>query len=414
MAGALGGTRRQLLAVVAALVILIPIAALTALQATASKPASGESTALARLLRLKDLPLGYRLLNFGPSPEYRAQPFTCSAVEPANSQPGLAAFLRRYSPFGCYAIYYRSFRAPDTTPASLAVGTGTMVAGSVEGAEAGFALAPELLSHLIGDELPEEVAPPTSIGDATRLFHWRHPPLFKSKERPDSSFIVWRFGGVVAAVFATGGTAAANDRAVLELAQLQQQRVESPVPFEASELDSSEVALENPALDIPVFWLGRRFTPGHGLQRLHLLDSASTSGAGSLAPRVSLAYVDHPRLRHAEMVYLNFWSRSQWKRLEAKRSKPPAVPSCPTAKPLRIARGHLLIYRGFEAGFKRCGHRPRRGAYTARIYLDGAVATAVTLMICDVCATAGTGPYDSRAGMEAIARGLVQRSQAER
>jgi hypothetical protein len=414
MTAAQGGIRRRLLALSIALIAVIPIAALTALQAAGSKPAAGESAAMARLLRLKDLPLGYRLLSFGPSPEYRAQSFTCSAVEPANSQPGLAAFLRRYSPFGCYAIYYRSFRVPGTTPASLAVGTGTMVTGSIEGAEAGLAVAPELLSHLLGDELPEEVAPTTTIGDATRLFHWRHPALFKSKERPDSSFLVWRFGGVVATVFATGGTAAANDRTVLELAQLQQQRVESPVPFEPSELDSSEVALEDPALDIPVFWLGRRFAPGHGLQRLRLLDSASASGAGSLAPRVNLAYVDHPRLTHAETVYLDFWSRSQWKRLEVKRSKPPAVPSCPTAKPLRIAREHLVIYRGFEAGFKGCGDRVRRGAYTARIYLPGVVATAETSMTCAVCARAGTGPYDSRAGMEAIARGLVQRRQAGR
>ncbi|HVY79084.1 MAG TPA: hypothetical protein VG898_11310 [Solirubrobacterales bacterium] len=397
-----------------ALAIVIPIGAVMALQAVGSQPAAGERAALARLLRFRDLPLGYRLLNFGPSPEYRAQPLTCGAIDPANPQPGLADFLRHYSPTGCYAIYYRSFHVPGTKPAALAVGSGAMVTDSIEGAEAGLAIAPELLSHLLGDELPEEVEAGTTIGDATRLFHWQHPALFKASERPSASFLVWRSGAVVAAVFATDGTVDANDRAVRELAQLQQRRIEAPVPAKASEFDSSEVALEDPALDIPVLWLGRRFAPGHGLQQLRLRESASRSADESLAPRISLLYVGHPRHRHAEAIYLALWSRKQWKRLEAKRHKLPAVPTCPMAKPLKIPREHLVIYRGFEGGYRGCKHRAGRGAYTARIHLDGVVATAETSMICAVCASAGTGPYDSRAGMEAIARGLVHRRPAGR
>jgi hypothetical protein len=416
MAGALRGIRRRLLAAAVALAVLTPISALWTLQAAGSKPAAGENAALARLLRFKDLPLGYRLLNFGPSPAYRAQPLTCSAIDPANSQPALADFIRRHSPVGCYAIYYRSFHVSGNRPAALAVGSGAMVMDSVEGAEAGLAVAPELLSHLIGDELPEEVEASETIGDASRLFHWQHPGLFKARERPDASFLVWRSGSVVAAVFATDGTVEANDRVVQELAQLQQRRIEAPVSAKTAEFDSSEVALENPALDIPVFWLGRRFAPGHGLQQQRLSDSSSSRGiAGSLAPLVRLSYIDHPRLRRAEMLLLSFWSRKQWKRLEIKRHRLPAVPSCPAAKPLRIAREHLEIYRGFEGGFRGCGeHRARRSAYTARINLGDVVASAETLMICAVCASAGTGAYDSRAGMEAIARGLVQRGSAGR
>jgi hypothetical protein len=403
-----------MLALAIVLAIAIPIGAVSALQAAGSKPAAEESQALARLLRFKELPLGYRLLSFGPSPEYPAQSLACGPIDPANPQPDLDAFLRRYSPLGCYAIYYRSFHVPGTKPAALAVGSGAMVLDTIESAEAGLAVAPELLSHLIGDELPEEVEPGATIGDATRLFHWRHPGLFKVRERPSASFLIWRSGAAVAAVFATDGTVDTNDRTVLELAQLQQRRIESPIRVRASDFDSSEVALEDPALDIPVFWLGPRFAPGGGLQRLRLEDS-SASTADSLAPRVSLAYIDHPRLNHAETLFLNFWSRRQWKRLEAKRRRLPAVPSCPTSKPLRIASEHLVIYKGFDVEYKGCGdNRARRAGYTAQINLDGVVATAETSMTCAVCASAGTGPYDSRAGMEAIARGLVQRQPAER
>lgn len=397
-----------------ALTLVILIGAASALKAAGPESAPGENAALARLLRFKDLPLGYRLLSFGPSPEYPAQSLTCGAIDPANSQPDLTAFVRRYSPLGCYAIYYRSFHVPETHPAALAVGSGAMVMDSIEGAKAGLAVAPELLSHLIGNELPEEVEAGATIGDATRLFHWKHPGLFKARERPSASFLVWRSGSVVAAVFATDGTMEANDRAVRELAQLQQQRIEAPAPIKTSEFDSSEVALEDPALDIPVFWLGRRFAPGHGLPQLRLEDSGSMSAADSLVPRVSLSYTEYPRHRYAEMLLLDFWSRKQWKRLETKRHRLPALPSCPTAEPLRIAREHVVIYRGFETGFKGCGYRHGINSFIARINLGGVIATAETVMVCAVCASAGTGSYDSRRGMEAIARGLVQRRPAGR
>jgi len=362
---------------------------------------------------MHDLPLGYRLLDFAPSPEHPIPPLRCDSIEPANPQPSLATFLDRYSPTGCFAVYLRSFHVAGARPASLAVGTGAMLVGAVEGAEAGLVVAPELLSHLIGDELPEEVESETTIGDATRLFHWRHPALFKASEQPSASFLVWRSGTVVAVVFATGGPARANDRAVLELAQLQQRRIESPISPKAPEFDSSEVALEDPKVEIPVFWLGRQFTPGHGLQPLRLRDSGSTSAAKSLAPLVSLFYTDHPSFRHAEAIDLDFWSRNQWKRIGAKRRRLPAVPSCQTDKPFKIAREHVVIYRGFEAGFKGCGDHGGRGGYTAHIYLNGVVATAETMLICATCASTGTGPYNSRAGMEAIAHGLIRRQQRE-
>jgi len=414
MAGTRGGIRRRLLRVAIALGVIASIGAATTLGAAGSKPSPDENAALARLLRFKDLPLGYQLLDFGPAPKYRALPLICDAIAPANPQPQLAAFLSRYSPSGCYAVYYRGFHVAGAKPASPAVGSGAMAMDSVEGAEAGLAVAPELLSHLIGDELPEEVEPVATIGDGARLFHWRHPPLFKSHERPDASFLVWRAGTVIAAVFATGGTIEANDRSVLELAQLQQQRIEAPIPAKPSEFDSSEVALEDPALDIPVFWLGRRFAPEHGLPALHLAGAGSKTAARSLAPRVSLAYADHSIRGPVETISLHFWSRDQWSRLEARGRKLPAVPSCPTAKPLRVPAEHLVIYRGFEAPYKGCVHRDGRSAYTARIDLSGVVATAETFMICAVCASAGTGPYDSRVGMEAIARGFVRRHSARR
>lgn len=215
-------------------------AAAAAADTSAGNP--GDTTQV--LLRLHDLPLGYRWA--GGFVEFSI-PMGCHPIEPAGAQPRLAAFLARYSPTGCMALYTRLFRLDGEQPAPLAVGTGAIDAGSVKGAEAGLAVSRELLSHLLGDELPTEVLPPMAIGGATRLFHWEHGGLF-AKDEHSSSFLVWRSGGIVASIFVGGGSAASNDREAVELARLQQARIEAPSPYTPAEADDTEVPLEDPEL----------------------------------------------------------------------------------------------------------------------------------------------------------------------
>jgi hypothetical protein len=335
----------------------------------------------------------------------------CDSVHPANPQPRLTAFLDRYAPAGCYAVYFRLFHIAGTKPASLAVGTGAMETGSVEGAATGLAVAPELLSHLIGDTIPEEVQSPETVGDETRLFHWHHPTLFKASEKPDSSFLVWRSGPTDAAVFVTGGSAEANDRVAFELALLQQKRIESPTAYLPAEFDSAEVALEDPGLDVPVYWLERRFAPGHGLPGLRLYDSDSTTAPKTLDPRVSLLYTDHLDLNRAEGVYLDLWSAGQWRRLQSRGRQLPGSLRCETTvRRLKLHPGVASIFDGFERTGGRCPTRSPE-TYTARIRIGRVVIVAQTTSICGVCASGGTGRYDSLAGMEAIARGLARRSR---
>lgn len=403
MVGASGGRRRQAL-LFAAVISLAGAVATAGLLRSADAAQPGASSRQ-MLLRLHDLPPGY--IGNLVSAETGALD-QCDYLHPAEPQPALAAFVNRYSPKGCFGIYVRLYREPGSPPAPPVVGTGALDAGSIEAAEAGLAVAPELISHITEDLVPKEVAPTEIIGDATRLLHWQKVPSLFKPGYSSGSFLAWRSGSVLATVFVDGFRLAADDRVAAELAHIQQSRIEHPTPYTASERDDTEVPLEDPALEIPIYWLGRHFSPGHGLPSLRLLDTASRGG-----PRASLLYSDHRNLSHAEAVYLNLWSLRQWKQLEGKRGELPGSLRCATSTRLKLPRGHALIYRGFEGSRGSCPTR-RRGSYTARVYLGRVVITAETGSICAVCFGAGTEAYDSLAGMKAIVKGLALRSPVGR
>jgi hypothetical protein len=359
--------------------------------------------ALQDLLRLHDLPLGYRW----ESESFVELPFTlgCNSIEPAEAQPRLAAFLARYSPAGCMALYTRLFRVEGGQPAPLAVGTGALDAGSVKGAEAGLMVSRELLSHLLGDELPTEVSPPTTIGDATRLYHWEHGGLFAPDER-SSSFLVWRSGNVVASIFVGGGPAVANDREAAQLARLQQARIEAPTPYTPAEVDDTEVALEDPALKMPLYWLGRTFTPGGGFPAMKLADTSSSTGPGGA--HAGLFYAAHLIGPPGEGLFVDLWSAKRWKRLQAKGRPFPNSLRCPTVHKAGRIRPGAAILQGFEPYDRRC-HDRRHRSWALRVRFGRVVVTAETANICATCARAGTGSYNSFKGMAEIARGLVRR-----
>lgn len=368
--------------------------------ASASRSAGSDPAALGLLLRLHDLPLGYRF-SWG-SPEFT--PPGCGPIEPAKPQPRLAAFLNRFSPAGCSTLYARLFRVPGGSPAPLAVGTGALDAGSIEGAEAGLATSRELLSHLLGDEPPREVPPAETIGDATRVYRWDHGGLFEADEAP-STFLVWRSGSVVAAMFAAGGGAAANEREAFELARLQQARIEAPTPYTPAEADDTEVALEDPALDVPIYWLGRTFTPGSGFPAMKLADTSSSTGpAGG---RVGLFYAVHPNGPRSEGLFVDLWSAKRWRRLQRRRTFPSSL-RCPTVHQASRIRTGAAILRGFEPYDWRCRDRRHR-AWALRVRFGRVVVTAETVDICATCAQAGTGPYNSFRSMAAVARSLELR-----
>jgi hypothetical protein len=377
-------------------------------QTRAATPKPPPTDALELILRLGDLPLGYEVID--GVPDAGVGGLMCDRVDPANAQPKLDDFLTRNKPAGCVSLYYRTYRVPGAGPEPLVAGSGAMRLASAEAAAEGLAVAPQLLSHALDDELPEEVAPPALVGDATRLFHWRHGKLFTDKEET-MSFLVWRSGAVDAAIFINGGKAAASDRAAVELAQRQQARIEHPTPVTRSDFDDTEVALENPALEVPVYWLGKTFEPGRGLPPMTLEGSSASTGRSAIIPRVGLLYVDHPLRPRHEDLFVDVYSAQQWKRLRAKPRRLPGSLTCgATVRRLKVPGARALVFHGKEKLLGRC-RKSERTSWTVRVRLHGLVVTAETSEICGTCAEAGRGPYDSLRGMAAIARGLVQRER---
>lgn len=364
-----------------------------------------EERAAALLLRLHDLPLGYHLV--GGSPEFPIGGISCGRIDPADPKPKLAQFINRYKPIGCLGLYFRMYEVAGEGPYPLVVGTGAIELDSPEAADAALGASRLLISHATGDELPEEVMTSPIVGDETRLLHWTHGDLFTEAEE-STSWLVWRSGNAVAVVFIAGESVSANDRAAIELAQRQQKHLEAPTPYTPAERDDTEVALENPALEVPVHWLGRTFDPGAGLTRLRLADAASTTRHSLVEPRLSLLYTDRLSFDHAETVALKSWTPRQWTARLRKKGLP-FEQHCASSHRLALPSGRAVIYAGLDPGWRCRETGPK--VYTALIRFPGVVISAETQSVCDRCFGAAEGPYNSFRGMATIARSLEPRAQ---
>jgi hypothetical protein len=401
MAGDSGDLRRRALPLAAAL--LVSAIAVFALRqgAGSAAPRTPEDPAERLVLRLPDLPHGY--FPFGP--EGSDYEFICEPLDPSEPKPALAKFIRRYSPRGCMGMYLRLYRIPGLVSHTEMVGTAALDAGSIQAAEAGFAVAPEILNYFTEDEIAEEITPTATVGDATRLFHWlRVPSIFYNHRTLAGSFLVWRSGDVLGTVLASAGSSGTSDRIAEELARRQQAHIEDPTPYTRAERNTSEVGLDDPALKLPVYWLGRNFRPGPGLPVARLEGGGRTRyfGAGLTAAKVKLQY--------SKGLSLSSWTKRGWRRfLAAPDGREIFGERCLTSTDVAIPGGRATIYAGHVDGFRPCvAGSPRR--FFAVVHVGG-IVVGVRISICRDCIKAARGTYNSLAGMKAAVRGLQLRPE---
>ena len=394
---------RPRLALAAALIALIAVAAALLLHdADAGADASGvkaavikkKRAAVQRLLRLDDVGPGHFFLVIPEEGSDRRIPkILCGKVDPADQQRKLKAFLDR-SPMliGCFATHVRAFPLGDS-PAYHVVGTGAIDTGSSTVAMAGMAVAPQLLSHMFNDEPPEEVPAPETIGEETRLFHIPDFAIF-GDENPQGSLIGWRSGNTLAAIFVQGGDEATNDREAVELARVQQQRIENPTPYTAAERYDHEAGLEDPAIRVPIYWLGRTWT------------STRLIGGGAVGTLVDGLPGQKLGLYYSEDIRLATWTPAGWERFSKTRQGRQMIGwHCTKAKEVRLDEGSATIYAAYAKDFKTCP-RTAPSRYFAVAKLGDAVV-AVDFLSCRYCNPIDYDTvYNTRPGMRAIVKGL--------
>lgn len=396
------GDRGRWVAVLAGVLCLIAAPTLAALRADAAPKHRGpDQTRL--ILRLSDLALGY--LNLELLEEQHDRIYCSQLTHPDDTPPRLKRFVLRFHPRGCVAAYWRLFSLPGTDPGPKVVATGALGLASDRAADAGWSVVPELLGRLFGNRPPREVAAETNVGSATRLFHAKVRSRVLGHR---TSFLVWRSGNTLAAVETSGPNVAENDRRASELAQLQQAHLEKPTRYTVAERFDGEVPLDDPAIDVPVYWLGRNFRPGGDLPDNRLFDSGFAGKPTPEAHEGGFAEgPSAPLLIRYENIRLGTWTPATWHVFtDSKTSRAITSWKCTRTRTIPVAEGTATIYGGYKENFQRCPKEAPE-AFTAWVDVGGVKVVVNAPQAPDFIET--SNPYGSFAGMEAIVRALAPR-----
>lgn len=397
----LGDARRWLLLGVALVALALPARAAAA---TTEEPP--EPLPFQMVLRLPELAPGYKIDEGG-----------CGFSDVEGRAPKLKEWFRKYRPKACMFRYERRFRVSGHGPNPPLVNVFILTTPSAEAAQAAVAFAPELFRWVLLDgemwpfarRIPriqhfERGAAPFTIGEETWLFRTEDQLVF-GRDHP-GSVIVWRIGGLLAGVEVAGWPHVADERVAAYLVPLQQHHIDAPTPYTDAELDHSEVALDNPRLRIPIYWLGSRFAPGHGLDTLHLEEAVTGKETGPPGEEAELWY-------HFG-VSLSSWSAAEWRRVASSFDYGPAVLArrkCTETTRIELPSGFAVILGTYGRDFEVCPDTgPTR--YQALAHL-GRTVVGVNLELCNRCLGPGLlSSYNSVRGMKTVLRGLRIRPRA--
>ncbi|HEU4738547.1 MAG TPA: hypothetical protein VFS54_05625 [Solirubrobacterales bacterium] len=362
------------------------------------------------VLRLTDLPPGFGNGYLGEG--RGSDGLLCEAFSDPSAQHGpMVGFVRRYRPGGCIAAYSSRYELPGEQPSAPVVFSGVLALGSASATGDAWNLVPTMLGRALFGGHPREVETSLEVGARTRLFRTSRawfPYLIRGRHK--ASILAWRSGKTVAAVVAMGGSVATNDRVVGELAPRQQAHILEPTPYTAAERSDAEVGLDDPAIDIPVYWLGRTFRPGGDLPNNRLY----ASGYSQATPETHDGFAEGPyaplNVLYAN-IRLGIWTPETWGIFTAsKTSRSITAWKCTRTRTIAIAEGSATIYGGYKKNFKRCPKEAPK-AFTAWVDVGGVKVVVNAPPAPDFIET--VNPYGSFAGMEAIVTALVERPKPQ-
>ena len=350
---------------------------------------AAEPLAVEALLRLDELPKGFVF----------DQRSYCEPVNPRSNsgKRALAEYVEQFHPYGCHLGYTRLYRSPGEGLDPPIVATATVTTPNSAGTAASPPVASELIEYLNESRELTEVPAARVLGEETRVFHSREHVGYRREPMPGVT-VLWRDGRVLAALYVGGWSYAEDEAAAFALAAQQQRRVEAPTPYLVPEADDVLAYLENPALRLPVYWLGRVFRPGHGLPPSYFLSAFPRSYLGGGPPGFE------QEVEYAPSLYLDSWSPQNWAHfVKTPLGRRQWSWRCTRSRTVQLRNGHATIYAAYRTGHAVCPSFPPHH-FSAHVYLPG-VVIAIGEAPCGHC-QGNLVTYESWRGMEAVVRSL--------
>lgn len=208
----------------------------------------------------------------------------------------------------------------------------------------------------------------------------------------------WRDDRLLVAVYEEGVGGGPDREFAAELADKQRSRIESPsIPIKPE--DDREVGLDDPAIAVPVYWLGREFAPAD-FPKLEFYRGDNLGGGHGPGAEVKIDYTGK-----RSSTTLDLWDPARWAQFKQTRlgriswDRP-----CVRRSRLELPGGRAEIYGGYSKG---CSGEPDH--WLAHVYYPD-VVVAVNMAYCYMCGgRPPTDPYNSREGVEALVKGLRHR-----
>jgi hypothetical protein len=328
----------------------------------------------------------------------------CGGFSLESASEDFADFVRDADPVACGMEMYYAFRNANATGPARAVTSGAVVVDTVDDARRALKVREELIQFVTGESSRD-------FADADDFGHDAVTFANGGFDVPPGAGVVWRNGNMVAVVFA-GGPGLDREqaaRAAMSLARKQQARIDSRAPAPPTQTtDDRDLELDNPALEIPVYWLGKEFDPPGSLPRLELYKGRSYPGSGS-----EIGF--NADLDYRGGVVLNLWKPEAWER--AKSGLPGRLvwsDGCTRATEIKLPRGRAVLYAGYAKPSSPPCPAGKPDIFLAHVFLPGVlvrVNPVLCLYPCSARPPSARDPYNSRAGIEAVVRGLRLRPQ---
>jgi hypothetical protein len=284
------------------------------------------------------------------------------------------------------------------------------------GADRALSATPGMLAYF-GLQGAKPSTTTVSIGDRSQIFV--QPKGYPPGPQPSpETAVAWRSGEVYAFVIASARTQSDATAAAVAYAQVQQARIATPTPVSDADFDDAEVALDDPNIEVPVWWLGRSWDPPGSRPELAVFEAGAGHPRPGALPGQSVDLEYYPPLpwlpsTRGRSARIYIWRPKQWDHWRTKPYGQTAWKSvCARSETLHVAAGRAVIWSGWwkTPQTKPCP-KGQPDTHFAHVYGRGYVIT-VNIPLCNGrrCERErSTNPYGTVAGLEAVVRALRRR-----